>query len=503
MKGFSENDNDLTLAEKSTLTGGLAKRPLKIGVSGKRFISPGEKTFVYEEIKKRIHGILKNYGATEFIVYTALAAGADIIFANVVKNEFHQPLKIILPFSIEEYKKDFDEEPELKEFQHLLNDSVDHEVVEAKDPVNKESRNIAYFNTGKKIVDETDEMIFVWDELKPGGVGGTGEIIGYLAETRPGKKINYIPVAPKAVDPFNELIIGKYTEADEIAVRRRDSYRRVWKSAIILGWFAVLFFAVNTAFHPVQYELFLLSLEFGLVSTVLILVFIAHKKEYHRQYLDYRMKAETFRLLRSFYHAGVAVNISEETKRSDKELTDLVKKSNEEAKSPEKTSKWYSQYVIKTLIQDQCTYHESKIKSIGNKHHNYERVMVVIALVFFLNLLLYFIYAIFEHSNKKAPFVYTHDVNIFLSIVLPATYAALEGFIHFNEWTLLKKYSEFAKNGLTESKGLLPIDIGKYGFEDCHKKQSEVLNLVSGIMLTDNRNWSLLLENKGNYNMIV
>ena len=397
MKGFEQNDSDLTMTQESGLTIGSGKKPLKIGVSGKRFISPDQKRFVYEEIKKRIDGILKNYGAPEFIGYTALAAGADIIFANVVKNEFHQPLKIILPFSIEEYKKDFDEEPELKEFQNLLNDSLDHEVVEANDPVNKESRNIAYFNTGKKIVDETDEMIFVWDELKPGGIGGTGEIIGYFAEARPGKKINYIPVTPKSVDAFNDLIIGKYAEADEIAVRRRDSYRRVWKSAIVLGWFAVLFFAVNTAFHPVKYELFLLGLEFGLVSTVLILVFIAHKKEYHRQYLDYRMKAETFRLLRSFYHAGVAVNISEQTKRSDKELTDLIKKSNEEAKSPEKTSKWYSQYVIKTLIQDQCSYHENKIKSIGNKHHKYERVMVVIALAFFLNLLLYFIYAIFEH----------------------------------------------------------------------------------------------------------
>ena len=502
MKGVSENDNDVTMAAASALATVGQKKRLRIGVSGKRFISPGEKSFVYKEIKKRIDGILKHYGAAGFIGYTALAAGADIIFANVVKNEFHQPLKIILPFSIEEYKKDFDDE-ELKEFQNLLNDSADHEIVGAKDPVNKESRNIAYFNTGKKIVDETDETIFIWDELKPGGIGGTAEIIGYLAETKPGKKINYIPVRPKAADPFNELIIGKYTEADEIAVRRRDSYRRVWKSAIVLGWFAVLFFAVNTAFHPVKYELFLLSLEFALVSTVLILVFIAHKKEYHREYLDYRMKAETFRLLRSFYHAGVAVNISEQTKRSDKELTDLVKKSNEEAKSPEKTSKWYSQYIIKTLIREQCSYHENKIKSIGNKHHKFERIMVVIALAFFVNLLLYFIYAIFEHSNKKAPFVYTHDVNIFLSIVLPATYAALEGFIHFNEWTLLKKYSEFAKNGLTESKGLLPVEIGQHGFEDCHKKQSEVLNSVSAIMLTDNRNWSLLLENKGNYNMIV
>ena len=493
MKGSA--DNDLTMSEKS-------KKPIKIGVSGKRFIDPGEKTLVYGEIKRRIDRILRTSGTTEFIGYTALAAGADTIFANVVKNEFRQPLRIVLPFPIEEYKKDF-EGDDLKEFENLLHDAVDHEIVGTKPPVNSESRKVAYFNVGKKIVDETDEMIFIWDELKPGGTGGTAEIIGYLAETNPAKKINYIPVKSKAVDHFNELIVGKYTEADNIAVRRRDSYRKVWKSAIVMGWFAVLIFAVNTAFHPVKYELLLLSIEFGLVSTVLVLVLIAHKKEYHRQYLDYRVKAEKFRLLRSFYHAGVTVKVSEHTKQSDKELADLVKKSNEEASSPEKTSKWYSQYVIKTLIHDQCNYHQNKIKSIGNKHHKFERILVIIAMAFFLNLLFYFIYVILQQTNRGAPFVYPHDINIFLSIVLTATYAALEGFIHFNEWTLLKKYSEFAKHGLTESKDHLPAGLAQQVFEDCHKKQSEVLNSVAAIMLTDNRNWSLLVENRGHYNMIV
>ena len=493
MEGSAEND--VTMNEKF-------KKPIKIGVSGKRFIDPGEKTFVYGEIKRRIDRILRNSGTTEFIGYTALAAGADTIFANVVKNEFQQPLRIVLPFPIEDYKKDF-EGDDLKAFEDLLNDSLDYEIVGTKPPVNSENRKIAYFNVGKKIADETDEMIFIWDELKPGGTGGTAEIIGYLAETQPAKKINYIPVQPKAADHFNELIVGKYTEADNIAVRRRDSYRRVWKLAIVLGWFAVLIFAVNTAFHPVKYELLLLSLEFGLVSTMLILVLIAHKKEYHRQYLDYRMKAEKFRLLRSFYHAGVAVKVSDHTKQSDKELADLIRKSNEEAMSPEKTSKWYSQYVIKTLIHDQCNYHQSKIMSIGNKHHQFERILVIIAMAFFLNLLLYFINVIFEHTHIEALFVYPHDINIFLSIVLTATYAALEGFIHFNEWTLLKKYAEFAQNGLTESKDLLPAELAQQGFEDCHKKQSEVLNSVAAIMLTDNRNWSLLLENRGHYNMIV
>ena len=39
------------------------------------------------------------------MAYTAIAAGADTIFADVVRNEFHQPLQVILPFPLEEYKK--------------------------------------------------------------------------------------------------------------------------------------------------------------------------------------------------------------------------------------------------------------------------------------------------------------------------------------------------------------------------------------------------------------
>ena len=273
--------------------------------------------------------------------------------------------------------------------------------------------------------------------------------------------------------------------------------------AIILGWFAVLFLAINTAFHLPKYELTLPLLEFALVSTVFFLVFRAHKRHYHRSYLEHRMKAEIYRLLRSFYHADIRIAISEQTKKNDNELAILAKQSNEEIEADNKRSKWYSQYVIRSLIKEQGSYHEGKIRAIGNKHLNFEGFTFIIAVAFFINLLLYVLCAVLKYEHIKSGLVYPHEIHVFLSIVLPATYAAAEGFVHFNDWTLLKKYSEFANSGLKECEELLRVDLEQYTPEECQKKQSDVLNLVSGVMLSDNRNWSLLLENKDSYTMIV
>jgi hypothetical protein len=130
-------------------------------------------------------------------------------------------------------------------------------------------------------------------------------------------------------------------------------------------------------------------------------------------------------------------------------------------------------------------------------------MIFIVAVAFIVNLFLYMVHTIFEYWIPGIHFPYPENLSIFLSILLPATYAALEGFVHFNEWTLLKKYSVSASQSLTESKDLLPQNLEQHSFEECHKKQSEVLNLVSGIMLSDNKSWSLLLENKHNYHLIV
>ena len=169
---------------------------IRIGISGKRNILAAEKKRVCQEIENRIREILFEKKATAFIGYTSLAIGADSIFAEVVTNVFKQPLKIILPFTVDEYSKDFETQREkdfLTETVRRYNDNI---VVIDSIPVNTEERKESYFNAGKYIADVCDDIIFVWDELKPEGKGGTADIIGYLAEKRTAKQIKFIKTSP-------------------------------------------------------------------------------------------------------------------------------------------------------------------------------------------------------------------------------------------------------------------------------------------------------------------
>ncbi len=70
-------------------------------------------------------------------------------------------------------------------------------------------------------------------------------------------------------------------------------------------------------------------------------------------------------------------------------------------------------------------------------------------------------------------------------------------------WMLIKKYCAAAGFSLKQAEDMLPFDLEKLSFEESHAKQAQVLHLISGVMLLDNRNWNLLLEDKDNYHLIV
>lgn len=474
---------------------------LKIGVSGKRHISDTEKNKVYREIKERIHEILREHGIVKFTGYSAMATGADTIFAEVVKNEFKQPLHIILPFDSEEYKKDF-EGDDLQVFEHFIEENGIYELAQDVVPRDHDARNIAYFEAGKKIVDKCDDMVIVWDELKPGGAGGTAEILGYLARKKDSKQISYIKIKPAKADPLHGMLMAGFRKANKLAMRARDRYKWVWKGAIILGWMTVLCFALKTAYHIEGTNgLILTCFEFLFVCVAYILIYFARKKNYHGHYLKERLKAEKFRLLHCFYHTDVDVEISDESREQKTSLAAAAEKINQHLEPAERKSKWYTQYVIRSLIHEQCRYHENKVKSIGSKHHLLETLNKIIGAIFLINLAAHLIYLFLEPENAQHSSL--HALSVFFNILLPASYAAIEGFIYFNAWALLKKHSESAKQGLTEVEGMLPADLEKCDFENCHDRQAKVLHHVSRIMLTDNQSWNLLLENKDNYHMIV
>jgi len=473
---------------------------IKIGVSGKREIPPEERDKVYKEIKASIQNMLRHCKCEDFTGYTALAAGADTIFAAVVIEEFRQPLAVVLPFPQEEYEKDFTAE-ELAPFRLRLGQAANCEVVEAL-PSDAGQRNEAYFKAGKTIADRCDELVIVWDGLRPGGVGGTAEILGYWAEKNKQYPVAFIKVKALKADLLHEELIRSYRHANRVAIKARNRYRRVWKWVILLGWLTVGCFAVKTAFSlEGDWGRLLTLLEFLFVTAVYSLIFLARKKDFHGKYLRERMKAETYRLMRAFYHAGVLIGISDRSREEESSLVELAANINRRLASDATRSGWYTQYVIRCLLAEQCAYHEAKMKSIGNRNQVYERINFLIGVLFIVNLAVHLAHLYIIREGVKEMWLYKFSV--FFNLLLPASYAALEGIIYFNEWSVLKKYSTSADYSLKEADGLLPTTLDRSSAEENYKIQAQVLHLVSGIMLTDNRNWNLLLENKDTYRMIV
>ena len=122
-------------------------------------------------------------------------------------------------------------------------------------------------------------MLFVWDELKPEGSGGTAEVIGYFSETKNMMPVDYICITPSKEDAIHEKITEEYELSNNQAMQSRDDYKLIWKLAIILGWLAISLFASNTAFHFVGLsDLIAVSLELILVIVTFSLIIKAKKK---------------------------------------------------------------------------------------------------------------------------------------------------------------------------------------------------------------------------------
>jgi hypothetical protein len=145
-----------------------------------------------------------------WLVISPLAKGADRIVARLVLRRPCSRLRVVVPLSLDEYRKDFDTAEDLAEFEELLQFDPDPiqlgstEFV-AEGTAKPEARNAAYFGVGRKIVDECELLIAVWDGQVAAGHGGTGEIVQYaLDQGRPVLWIN-----PQ--DPGREAVLLRPT----------------------------------------------------------------------------------------------------------------------------------------------------------------------------------------------------------------------------------------------------------------------------------------------------
>lgn len=521
--------------------------PVTIGISGKRYIASGERKSTYAAILKELQAIVPNED-TEIIGLTSLATGADTLFARVLIENFSDRAKlhIVLPFDIEEYKKDFRDIPDPDQAPNEKETRTEREVLDAYIqkysvyttitpgiPPTEEARNEAYYAAGLYIAAQSDEMLFVWDKVKPNGRGGTAEILGYYAETKAGRTIHMVNVSPRTRDELNDKIETELKKADKAAEWNRDQYKNVWKWAIRLGFGVAFLFAIKVGYHfhhshptshekqtediiPPLVEFALTYLELAtLAYTWWMLIGKARREKYHTLYLQQRLRAEKLRLLEYYNQTDTIVEISPETMNNDKDLAEIAEQLNTSARNTQYRSQWYIRYKIAELINGQIDYHTDKIDNkIGDRPHKYEEWCERVGYAFGANMVFLFIYTLVEVLHKgtivhisieEGGILYwAHIFAISLTIILPALYAAIEGFLYFNEWDVLKKRSERTREDLKRSLALLPSStvIPAPG-SDRSETQIKVLNIAANVMLEDNRNWYLAMEGKGNYHMVV
>jgi hypothetical protein len=174
--------------------------PIVIGVTGHRDLRPQDMAALEREIGEVFTRLRRDYtgeghGSTPLILLSALAEGADRVFARVA---LKMGIKLIapMPMPIAEYRTDF--EPGLNqnaatEFDQLMAQAAAAPVMpftpgnslEAirTDPVKRADQ---YRAVGLFIVQHCDVLVALWDgNEKERAVGGTAEVIAFKREGIP------------------------------------------------------------------------------------------------------------------------------------------------------------------------------------------------------------------------------------------------------------------------------------------------------------------------------
>ncbi len=114
---------------------------------------------------------------------TNLADGADRLLAKIVLEQSGTCLEVILPFAADVYRKTMDSDAQRDDFDTMLGKDRSPRVLRQEtQPSDEESRQLAYRDAARELLNNRDVVIAVWDGKPAEGPGGTGETVGIARE---------------------------------------------------------------------------------------------------------------------------------------------------------------------------------------------------------------------------------------------------------------------------------------------------------------------------------
>ena len=148
------------------------------------------------------------------IAVSALAEGADRLFARAALAHGFE-LRALLPFASTDYETTFGDTSTTGHYRELL--ALASDVIEMPGTLAEDTAG--YEAVGRRLVDECDVLVAVWDGKPAAGRGGTPEIIAYaLSKARKTIWVN----ASIDTDPVDLLSIDPAVATQALKSRSRQ-----------------------------------------------------------------------------------------------------------------------------------------------------------------------------------------------------------------------------------------------------------------------------------------
>jgi hypothetical protein len=139
---------------------------MRLGISGHQDLSPE----VVSYVTPLLTGVISEQNGN-VVGVSSLAAGADQLFATVILDQGGS-LHAIIP--CRRYESTFSGPKSLNQFKLLLARAQEIETLEYPAPSEE-----AFFDAGRRVVDNSDLLVAVWDGEPAAGKGGTADVVEY------------------------------------------------------------------------------------------------------------------------------------------------------------------------------------------------------------------------------------------------------------------------------------------------------------------------------------
>lgn len=202
-----EHASNATDAEANIVPRWGGRVPIVIGAIGHRDIRPADGKLA-AAIRNECRKLKKQYGASPFIVLSALAEGADRLIARIAMEELQADLIAVLPMPAADYERDFQTEDSKREFREFLKSAACMRLALAEGEAWKadgEPRNEQYARAGSIIAEHAQILFAIWNGKEARGTGGTADQVRWFER---GYAPNRYSLYKGALSPLSPLEPG-------------------------------------------------------------------------------------------------------------------------------------------------------------------------------------------------------------------------------------------------------------------------------------------------------